>query len=340
MASLKTKFTVGLFVLVGMAIALAMITWLGMSHYFEEGKLYVTYFDESVQGLDKDSPVKYRGVPVGRVDRIGVAPDSTLIEVVLKIESGLKLEAYTDDLTAQLKSVGITGIMFIGLDRKRNFDPDRTPKIGFVAEHPVIASIPSDIKKYMEGLEDVLDQLSSMDVKGISTKVKAILSRLDQTVSDAQVKQISADFRNTLARLDVLLGSDKWHRILDSIQSAGASFDTFGKDANSALSHVNQAVVTLNRLLSDNAGDITAAIRDFQNAMKTADAFMGDGAELVRQTHLSFSTLLDHLLVTEQNIAAASESLRRFMSLIADQPSQLILGEPAPARRLEDSRGD
>jgi hypothetical protein len=71
----------------------------------------VTYFDESVQGLDKDSPVKYRGVSIGRVENINVAPDAALIQVVLKIESGL--ESGIDDIVARLKSVGITGIMFV-----------------------------------------------------------------------------------------------------------------------------------------------------------------------------------------------------------------------------------
>jgi len=336
MASVKTKFAVGIFMLVGMGTAVVTITWLGMSHYFEEGNLYVTYFDESVQGLDKDSPVKYRGVPVGRVDGIGVAPDSTLIEVVLKIEKGLELEAYTEDMTAQLKSIGITGIMFIGLDRKRHFDPARTPQITFESDLPVIASIPSDIKKYMEGLEDVLDQLSSMDVAGISTRVKNILDRLDQTVADAQVKGISTDIRAALAKLDHILVSDRWDSILKAIESASVSFDTVGKDTIEALDKINSTADSLNRLVSDNASGISEAIHNFQNAMKTADTAVADGSELLRQTHLSFSTLLDYLLETEQNIESATDNLRRFMTIIADQPSQLILGEPPPAREIDD----
>ena len=61
MASVKTTFVVGLFVAVGFAIAIVGIIWLGMSNYFEKGYHYVAYFDESVQGLDKDSPVKVPG---------------------------------------------------------------------------------------------------------------------------------------------------------------------------------------------------------------------------------------------------------------------------------------
>ncbi len=336
MASIKTQFMVGSFVLIGLAVAIAMITWLGMSHYFEEGDLYVTYFDESVQGLDKDSPVKYRGVPVGRVDSIGVAPDSTLIEVVMKIEKGLELEDYTEDITAQLKSVGITGIMFIGLDRMRRFDPERSPAIAFVPEYPIIASTPSDIKKYMEGLEDVLDQLSSMDVKGISSRVKSALDSINQTVADAQVSAISSDIRSSLSRLEGILGSPRWHNILTSIEEAGTSFEALGKNANETAVQISQTVAKLDRVVANNEAGIADAIRDFKHAMGTADAFMEDGSDLVRHANSAFSTLLDHLLITQQNIESASENLNRFIETIADQPSQLILGDPPPGRKIRE----
>ena len=49
--------------------------------YFQKGSVYVTYFDESVQGLQVDSIVKFRGVDIGTVRKIGVAPDQRLVEV-------------------------------------------------------------------------------------------------------------------------------------------------------------------------------------------------------------------------------------------------------------------
>jgi len=53
---------------------------------FTKGFLYATYFDESVQGLQVDSAIKYRGVEIGKVQSIGVAPDYRLIEVIMKID--------------------------------------------------------------------------------------------------------------------------------------------------------------------------------------------------------------------------------------------------------------
>ena len=66
MASQKTKFMVGIFVAGGFGIALVAFIWLGMSRFLETGRYYAVYFNESVQGLTVDSPVKYRGVAVGK----------------------------------------------------------------------------------------------------------------------------------------------------------------------------------------------------------------------------------------------------------------------------------
>ncbi len=85
MAGKTSKFMVGLFVSLGIILTVVAIIWVGATKYFEKGNRYVAYFDESVQGLQRDSIVKYRGVDVGRVERIGVAPDNKLISVVMKV---------------------------------------------------------------------------------------------------------------------------------------------------------------------------------------------------------------------------------------------------------------
>ena len=109
MQSIKTRFSVGLFVIIGMSVVILAILWLGMSDYLREGRKYSAYFDESVQGLSQDAAVKYRGVSVGRVDQIGVAPDGRLVEIIFSLNKKLQ---NAENLVAQIKSVGITGIMF------------------------------------------------------------------------------------------------------------------------------------------------------------------------------------------------------------------------------------
>jgi phospholipid/cholesterol/gamma-HCH transport system substrate-binding protein len=64
-SSKTSKFLIGLFVIGGTLIGVGAVVWIGASKYFQKGATYVTFFDESVQGLQVDSSVKYRGVDVG-----------------------------------------------------------------------------------------------------------------------------------------------------------------------------------------------------------------------------------------------------------------------------------
>ena len=62
---------VGVLLLVGGAIALGLILFIG-GQRIRQGERFETYFRESVQGLDVGAPVKYRGVTLGRVTEIGL----------------------------------------------------------------------------------------------------------------------------------------------------------------------------------------------------------------------------------------------------------------------------
>ncbi|HYD48388.1 MAG TPA: MlaD family protein, partial [Terriglobales bacterium] len=114
MASESSKFQVGVFVIIAVVIGVGTIIWLGATRLFEETETFVTYFSESVQGLDSGSPVKFRGVQSGRVGSIRIAPDGNLIEVELDIDDDAARVVRNDDrFRAKLELTGITGLRYI-----------------------------------------------------------------------------------------------------------------------------------------------------------------------------------------------------------------------------------
>ena len=67
---------------------------------------------------------------------------------------------------------------------------------------------------------------------------------------------------------------------------------------------------------------------------------MQDGADMVKNIDERISELQLHLLVTTQNLKIASENLNSLIEIVADQPSQLIFGEPLPERNFGPDRSD
>lgn len=339
MASFKTKFFVGIFLIVGFAIAVVGIVWLGMSHYLEKGLLYTAFFDESVQGLESDSSVKYRGVSVGRVTRIDVAPDTTLIQVILKIEKQLKLE---DDMVAQLKSIGITGIMFIEISRKNPNEPDLSPSITFPVKYPVLSTKPSGIKRFIEGVNEVLDRLKVLDLTAVSQKLNLTLDQIRQTVEDAQIGTISEEIRSTFERLEKAINASKWNQLIDAIQKASLSFDAFSINADKTVSNFdktlanfNKALAKVNKILRENETGIHQAVSDVDRVLKRANELLKDGSGLIRNTDERISSFQHQSTATLKNIETAVENLNRFLELISDNPSQLFFGGPPPAKRVK-----
>lgn len=342
MASQKAKFSVGLFMLGGIAIALAGIIWIGMTSLFQAGERYVTYFNESVQGLDVDSPVKYRGVSVGRVEKIGVAPDSKLIEVVLKIESGQKLE---EGIVAQLKNVGITGLMFVELDQIEPGKPVHSPKLDFPVKHKVLPSKPSDIKKILKGIDDVIKQFKAFDIKGISDKLSGTLDKameamgnVEQAVSDAEVKKISGGIQRTMRDINDILQPDRWDRIILSIEEAVGSVNQFLQHADQTVSTAGGAMARVDGIVRDKQETIAEALDEFGQAMVNANRFLKQGTRLAGNADASVVEIRRYLVYTAQHLERASENLTRLTETLADQPSELLFGEPPPRRKVAPER--
>jgi phospholipid/cholesterol/gamma-HCH transport system substrate-binding protein len=339
MASQKTKFSVGLFVLVGIGIATVGIIWVGMSSLFQEGDYYVTFFDESVQGLDVGAPVKYRGVSVGRVEKIDVAPDSRLIEVLLKIETGQEMEK---DTVAQLKNVGITGLVFVELDRAPPWEAVSPIEITFPTEHRVIPSKPSDFAEIMRGIDDVIRQVRDMDLAGISDRFKtaletgaAAMEKAGRALDEAEFKEVSRGVQKTIRDVNRILDPDRWIRIVDLVEGAAASAGEVLESADDAVASAGVTLGRVDSIVREKRGDIERALDDFGRAMENTNRLLEQGTILVGNTDASIADLRRYFIRTARNLEKASENLERLTEALMDRPSDLLFGGPPEPRRTE-----
>ncbi len=91
MAVEKSYARLGLFLVIAIVVVLATALLFIQRMRSREVMELVTYTQENVAGLDISSPVRYRGVPVGRVSNLQVEPGGRTIEI--------HFELFTDRLT-------------------------------------------------------------------------------------------------------------------------------------------------------------------------------------------------------------------------------------------------
>ncbi len=328
MATLKTKFSVGLFLIIGIAVIIVGVIWLGMSNYLEKGRLFVAYFDESVQGLDVDSPVKYRGVHIGRVHTIGVAPDGKLIEVVLKIESDITSDGGTDNLVAQLKSVGITGLMFMELEQKRD-DAQGYPPLSFTPQYPVIATRPSEISKFFQGIEDIFSMFRALDADTISDELTMVLKKLNKTIDDARLAELVEEVRTTVKAFQNIVKTEKVDRLLASLEKTSGNFNQMAENADGGITEIRKTVNRLGKVIDNSGGDMEGITADLKASAMEIKRAMETATALLENTDRQVDTIERQVLVTLNRIDRATDTLNRFLDQLANQPSQVIFSAPA-----------
>jgi phospholipid/cholesterol/gamma-HCH transport system substrate-binding protein len=328
MATLKTKFSVGLFLIIGIAVIIVSVIWLGLSNYLERGRLFVAYFNESVQGLDVDSPVKYRGVHIGRVHTIGVAPDGNLIEVVLKIESDIKPDGDTDNLVAQLKSVGITGLMFLELEQKDG-DAEAYPPLSFEPQYPVIDTRPSEISKFFQGIEDIFTMFRSLDADTISNQLTLILKKVNKTIDDAQLDELAVEMHTAVKSFQDLVKTEKVNRLLASLEKTSGNLNAMAVNADGGITEIRATVDRLGEVIDNSGGDMEGITADLKASTMEIKHAMQTATALLENTDRQVDTIQRQVLVTLNRIDRAADTLNRFLDQLANQPSQVIFSAPA-----------
>jgi phospholipid/cholesterol/gamma-HCH transport system substrate-binding protein len=215
--------------------------------------------------------------------------------VVMKVNMREKLQ---QNYVAQLKSAGITGIMFVELDLRKPGEPDLSPKINFPSENPIIGSRPSEMQRLVAGANEIVQKFNQIDAKGISDQLIATTKSLEELIKGKEITSI-------LARVDAAAGNlDRLTARADKVL-AGAALDKTVAEAREALGGARKLLATVN---------------DQVLAMKLP-ATLGEAREIGRE-----------LQATSQNLRQSSETLEMLLQRVYDRPSDLLFGKPPKKR--------
>ena len=301
MAKGRSYFLLGLFVIVGVLVGAAAIIWLGATKYFQKGSMYATYFDESVQGLQVDSIVKYRGVDIGTVRLIDIAPDRRLVEVLMKIDVD---NFSVNGVAAKLSLAGITGIVYVELDRTTPGEKTLSPK-DFQSPYPVIPSAPSDIKQIEASVNDVLKSLKEIDLKGISDQVLKTTKTIDEFVSGERMNHILTNLGKASVNLASLTQK------IDATMSNGS--------VDEVIQGARDAVKDARALIAQTRAEIEG-MKLRQTAAKVGD--------LVEMTSRKTEVTLTDAGIAVESLRRAADSLEALIDRLSVDPSALIFSKP------------
>jgi ABC-type transporter Mla subunit MlaD len=297
MAARANYVKLGLFVVLGVIGLFVLAMAVGVVRLRKKTVAYVTYFQESVDGLDVSAPVKARGVALGRVGKITFGPDHESIEVELDVDieelraMGLSPSHVRSDARAQLASQGLLGAKYVAIDvfDEASHPP---PKLSFTPPAHYIPSTSSVQKNLEQSITKTLEHLAALaddfSKQGLPEKTAGAVTSFDTFMKDLD---------QTLKRLD----NEKL-----PVRAAKAIDDVRG-----TISKLNEAVERLN---GDN-GALAAATRAF-----------GSVDEVGRSASAGTADLTEVL----EELRAAAAAIRELAEQLQQHPDMLLKGRKKP----------
>ena len=326
MSAKANYFKLGLFIIVAVVLGIGAVLVLGANKLFRKKFIIETYLNQSVQGIDVGSKVKYRGVAIGNIRRITftknryTSPDNSqpvrhsyvMLEIELTTlpfsgmnEDTLRQELPTEikhGLRARLTSQGVTGTSYLEIDY---LDPEKYPAlpIDWEPAHPYIPSAESAFSRIVSSAEEVFNQLQSIDFMKIASGVERLIDSLDRKVDQLPLDRIGT---NAVQLLTEVRNSNRQVQELLSRPEIG-----------SAIKDLASAVASLRRTAE--APALTNSVVQLERTLRRLDQVVaGKGDDL--------ESALSNLRTLTENLKELSENAKRF-------PAYLFFGEPPKASK-------
>lgn len=309
----------------------ALLAFGGVS-FFSKPQRFVVYFDESIHGLDLGSPVKLRGVRIGRVVGLNVRYEAEANRSVVAVLCELNRNMITDakgeeldvssraeleklvgrGLRAQLGVLGLaTGLLFVELDF---IDPNDfpAPALAVQPRYVVVPAMPSAISEFTSNITEILTKVKMIDFAGISAELKGLLADSRKQLNGMDLKGTVAQWQKTGAAFESLAASPE---IKQTFVNLNGAID----ELRGVLAHLDEQVGPAGQELTATLVQAKTTLNSFNATAAAANRFIA-----------SQSGLGDEAVRTLEQLRAAAESVQRLADFLERNPQALISGKRRP----------
>jgi ABC-type transporter Mla subunit MlaD len=327
-----TFLRVGLLVVIGIAVAVGLAIFLGGSR-IHNGRIFESYFEESVQGLELGAPVKFRGVTLGRVTEIGLASTQYFLDRTVDIRRATYRLVYvrylidlgrfgrsenfdaaiSAGLRAHLASQGITGLSYLELDF---VDPQKYPlvPVPWTPKYDLIPSVPSTLAQVQDAAQALLARINAIDIVGLGRSAQSVLDDLHTQLS-------TGDAHQALAGAAALMATTR-----EAVQRA---------DLPGLASELRSTAADLRGVVDGPQGReiVAATARAADKLAETAaklPALVAAADATVHQTSNGVADLQAELEPVLRDARAAAANLREATDRLRRYPAGVLLGAPPP----------
>lgn len=244
---------VGLFTLAVIFGAFGFIYWFKTFGVETAQKTYFVHFESPVSGLLNGAAVEFNGLKVGSVTELSLNPkDPRQVEARISIGANTPVKT---DTTASLKTGGITGVSWVGLEGGSAEAPPLPPGGVINATGSELQSLMQTAQKLSVKADKAFDQLdtaltrvngllkdSSPGIESSVTNIQQVTAALADkngnfrkaldSLDPAKVRNIMRNADEALAKINNLLGGNSGKAMIADISSAARSIKKLAESLN------------------------------------------------------------------------------------------------------------
>jgi ABC-type transporter Mla subunit MlaD len=328
--------------LVAGAILLVVI---GSGRWFQKKITVESYFNESVQGLDIGSTLKYRGVTIGQVTRVGftynkyqldkpMAQRARYVMVEAQLEprllggragagdladpdaAGAEVER---GLRMRLAPQGITGTSYLEIDYVD--PPPPTLPIDWKPDNIYIPSTRSTVTALLNAATEIMDKLHKLDLDVTFANLNKLLVTTNARIDAINTKAISERAERVLTKMETTLDGIDARKLSGEASALLAEARVTNTElrkllANPALQKLPDdaaAAVARVRAIVDDP-NLSATVQHLSRTLGRLDRLVGGG-------EADLATTIENLRQITDNLRDLTEDAKRY-------PANVIFGGP------------
>lgn len=329
---------IGLFVVGAIALAIAGVAALGSGYLFESRTTFISYFDESVNGLDVGAPVKFKGVPIGEVTDIKLRVDLENETFQVPVQYAVDLEPVTDTTGAplnlnnpewlrrqienglraqlQLESI-VTGQLYVELTYVS--DPASAVRAAGHSRHLEIPAELSPLAKLGEGASGLMTNLRQFDVTQINENLVTFLINANEKLEQLDAEEINRSVLTTVESVQKVIESDEVRTTLEDLPKATEELRATIRDAQQLVQRLDKGVDPTADELKKTSQELRTTLQRMQGTMKEIDQTLSTDSGIGYQMEEALS-----------NLSEATEALRVLVQSLERNPSMFLRGREEP----------
>lgn len=318
------KFKLGAFLLIAITLLIVGFLSAGIMQIFAPKYRAMTVLNTSVEGLAVGSPVKYLGMPVGKITGMAMRESDGNIAVYFEIfpsavEAGdpdgdgpdydaLNISAImrNKNMMCFINAAGIMGGSYLELSINDSSQPS-TPHLDITPPPDVsyIPSRPSHIGNAIQNISRMLDELEKVNFIQLADKLNETLDNMSGLLNQSELRNtlksintICNNLENSISRLQVVLSDSNVAKLNRSIDNLDAGIQEFRSSLNGK---------TLSETLANFDGFLTearVAIADARTGSRELGAQAGEVRLRLEMSLTRLDNMLKQLSTLAENLSA------------------------------------